>query len=54
MAQDDLAFDVSSSPVPLLKDVNFAVVDDNGSDDPSGSPGENEVIDKMLEDDGHP
>jgi hypothetical protein len=47
---DDLAFCVASTPAPLLKDVDFAVVEDSASDDPSGSSGENAAIDRMVDD----
>jgi hypothetical protein len=44
----DPSFDDSSNPTPLLTDLNFAIVDDNESDSPSGSPGENAAIEKLL------
>jgi hypothetical protein len=47
----ELEFAVASTPAPLLKDVDFAVVEDPASDDTSGSSGENAAIDRMLDGD---
>jgi hypothetical protein len=44
---DDLTFENATAPGPLLKDVDFAVVEDDNTE-PSGSSEENAVIEKML------
>lgn len=46
---DDVAFHVSSTPTPLLKDVNFAAIDDNDDpDDSTETSVDDDKIERML------
>ena len=46
---EDVAFQVASTPTPLLKDINFAAIDDNDDpDDSTETSVDDDKIERML------